>query len=44
MWEKVVVGFGKKNYVSTGVRKPENTVTDRLDITQAFNMALNSDI
>ena len=40
---KVVGGFGKKSCVSTGVRKPGNTlcVTDRHDMTLAVKMALN---
>ena len=39
---KVVGGFGKKSYVSTGVRKPGNTcVTDRHDMTLAVKVALN---
>ena len=34
---KAVGGFGKKNCVSTGVRKPGNTcVTDRHDMTVAL--------
>ena len=41
---KVVGGFGKKSCVSTGVRKPGNTVMcviDRHDITLAVKVALN---
>ena len=39
---KVVGGFGKKSFVSTGVRKPGNTcVTDRHDMTLAVKVTLN---
>ena len=40
---KVVGGFGKKSCVSTGVRKPGNTlcVTDRHAMTLAVKVALN---
>ena len=40
---KVVGGFGKKSCVSTGVRKPGNTViyiTDRHDMTLAVKVAV----
>ena len=44
---KVVGGFGKESYVSTGVRKPGNQptnhmcVTDRHEMTLGVKLALN---
>ena len=37
---KVVSGFGKKSYVSTGVRKPGNMYASH-DMTLAVKVALN---